>query len=454
MAVAPINSEIVIDGETFDLVCIPNAKSRMVQKAKADLLGELNLQSFAEDLGNLGKFIRVAYNGVAGNTELQIKVQRVGYKIAKLADKSAVTVQKFKGAAQSVLQDLKSTYQYLMDGLEDMALETMTLLIDVAVEMVEAAHELRGDFEKAENDVREALEETQRLEGNKDVERKDLEKFGSEFEIEKKKAEEIRKGTLGAEETAAALYKEAQAREDKAMDQQESVMQTLKDAFTGGVGALASALAFDFESAKKKLSKVGDKTPYVKAQKIANKEKLKHLEEMKEQRNLRRQASVTCLEFAEKIARCQNEHALTSSAIDALHMSIGQLKALSTIMMDAARFWNVMQEHCKSLAKKDMQKLIQKAMEGDGEERLKTWTSRGFKTSALKYYTKWVAIDDVCGVYMLQIRNTREDLYKYLKENPTIEQAKMNVRHLAKDFAKDLHQAQKKLEEDRRKEIE
>ena len=97
------DSQVDIGDETFDLVTIPDAKSQMVLKAKDLLLGSLDLQSLVDDLGKLGNFIRVAYNGVAGHTEVQIKVQRVGYKVTKLADKSAVTVHQFKGASQSVL---------------------------------------------------------------------------------------------------------------------------------------------------------------------------------------------------------------------------------------------------------------------------------------------------------------------------------------------------------------
>ena len=71
-----------------------------------------------------------------------------------------------------------------------------------------------------------------------------------------------------------------------------------------------------------------------------------------------------------------------------------------------------------------------------------------------RYYSKWVALDDVCGVYMLQIRDTRQDLYNYLEENPTIEQAKKNVRHLASELAKDLKQAQEKLAKEKEKALE
>lgn len=454
MASTPNSSQVVIDGEVFDLVTLPNAESKIVQKAKDSLLGSLDLQVLVEDLGRLGKFIRVAYNGVAGNADVQIKVQGVGYRITKLADKSAMTVHKFKGAAQNVLEELKVTYQHLLDGFEEIALETVRLLTSVAAEMAKAADELHGDFEKAEKDVVEALENLQHLKGSREEQQKTLQKSKNDYEIKKNKAEELYKSALEAEKEATEFYKEAQAREDKAVDSLDAILKTLAGAFTGVVGATASAAAFDLERAMKILNNIDDKTGYKRVMKRANKEKIKHLEEMKKQRDLRVEANAACLEFVQKIASCKNDDTLPKVAIDALHHSIGALKSLSTIMLKAAMFWQQMQSHCEYLAKEDMQEKVKLAMKLPDEKRLNFWTSQGFKESALLYYSKWVALDDVCGVYMLQIRNTREELYKYLEENPTTEQARKNVRQLAEEFASDLNQAQKKLEEDNKKEID
>ena len=447
------NSQVVINDETFDLVTIPDANSKMVLDAKDLLLGSLDLQSLVDDLGKLGNFIRVAYNGVAGNTEVQIKVQRVGYKITKLADKSAVTVHQFKGASQSVLQELKGTYQYLLDGLEEMALETLSMLTEVAAAMAKAADELHSDFEKATDDVIDALENTQKAKGAEEEEKKTREKERQEFETRVKQAGQRQKNALEAEAKAQALYDQAQAREDKAMDKQDTVFSVLSSALTGTISAAKEAVTGNFEKAAEEMKKIG--SGYIEAMKMANQEKMKHLDELQKEREVRQKAMEECIEFAEKIKRCQDDNALAEAAIEALHSSIGALKSLSAIMMKAAVFWQQMQSHCESIAKGEMQKLVQKALDKyDDEKRLKFWTSTGFKKSAVQYYSKWVALDDVCGVYMLQIRDTRQDLYNYLEENPTIEQAKKNVRQLATEFAKDLKQAQEKLVEDQQKALE
>lgn len=454
MALAP-KTDVVIDGETFDLVAVPNAESKMVQNAKDTLLGSLDLVSLSDDLGKLGNFIRVAYNGVAENTEIQIKVQRVGYKIAKLADKSAVTVHNFKRASQNVLKQLQGTYQYLLDGLEEMALETLSLLSSVAADMAKAAEELHNDFEKATDDVIDALEDTQKAKGTQEKRKKTLEEERIEFKIQKQKAEELQKNALEAEEKAKAFYSAAQAREDKAMEAQDSLIGAIANAFTGVIGAVAAVVTLDIEKAIETLEQIGDKSIYKEAMKLANEEKKKHLDHMDKQRQIRQDALLQCIEFTEKIKSCTDDDALADAAIEALHGSIGALKSLSTVMMKAVLFWQQMQNYCESLAKGEIQQQVETAlMKYSEEKRLKVWTSRAFKVQAVSYYSRWVALDDVCEGYMLQIKDTRRDLYSYLEENPTIEQAKKNVRQLADTLAADLKKAQEQLKEEQQKALE
>lgn len=446
-----LETEVDIEGESFDLVTLPNPRSVLVREAKENFLGPLDLASLVDDLGKLGNFIRVAYNGVAGNTEIQIKVQKVGYKITNLADQSAFTLHSFKRASQDVLQELQSTYQYLLDGLEEMALENLSLLNGVAIEMATAAEKLHDDFEKAKNDVIDALQDTQRARGTQEEKKRALLKEREEFDKEKQKAQELQKSALEAEERASVLYTEAQKREDKAFDKQGSFFAALTDGVTAIAGAVNEGMRGNLLEAMKKLGKLGDRSGNEEAMKMANEEKMKHLDEMQKQHDMRLDALLQCIEFTEKIKSCRNNDALKVAAVEALHGSIGALKSLSAIMMNVAKFWRQMQRHCEDLAKVDVRKKVETGMKFPKETRQKVWTSKAFVESAVRFYSKWVALDDVCKVYMLQIKETRQDLYSYLKENPTIEEAKKNVRKLADTFAADLKAAQEKLAEKEKK---
>ena len=450
-----VDSKVVINDEAFDLVTIPDAKSKMVMKTKDLLLGSLDLQSLVDDLGKLGSFIRVAYNGVAGHTEEQIQVQDVGYKVTELADKSAVTVYQFKGASQNILQELKSTYQYLLDGYDDMALKTLSMMTEVAAAMAKAATELQKDFKTAKKEVVVALKKLQKAKGDEQTQKQTREEEQRDFESRVKQAEQRQKNALEAEAKAQLLYDKAQEKEDKALDKQDSLLSAVGSIFNGMISAAGNAMTGNIEKAAEAIQNIDDKSGYKEAMKMANQEKMKHLDELQKEREIRQKAIEECIEFAEKIGRCQDDNDLAEAAIEALHSSIGALKSLSIIMMKAAVFWQQMQCHCDDIAKGYMQEMVQEAVNKyDDHKRMKFWTSTGFKKRAVQYYSKWVALDDVCGVYMLQIRDTRQDLYNYLEENPTIEQAKKNVRHLASELAKDLKQAQEKLAKEKEKALE
>ena len=456
MALSNPDSSVTIDGETYDLISIPSADSKLVKSAKREFLEQLDLHSLADDLGKLGKFMRLAYNGVAGHTELQIKVQRVGYKITKLADKSAVTVYQFKETSQDVLEELKTTYQYLLEGLERAAVINLSMMADKAAGMAEAAEELRKDFDLASDDVISALEDTQTAKGDQEKMKKTLEKEREELDLKRKQAEKLEIIAREAEEKAEKLYNEAQARQDKAQDvhdsaqkqvrQEMSVIRSVADSITGVVTGVTSAAAltliFRLEKAAEKLMEIGDKTGYEEAIKRANREKMMHLQQMKKERDQRREAIQQCIEFTQKIISCKNDNDLAEVTINALHNSVGALKCLSATMMEATKFWEMMQLHCKALASGQIKDKVEKMIEMPKEERLNTWTSTGFKKTAVRYYTRWVLLDTLSSVYRLQIQNTSRELYKYLKENPTPEQAKRNMRHLAADLKDDLKQYQ------------
>ena len=172
---------------------IPSSGTVVVQDEKKRLLGSVDLPTLVTDLGRVGNFVRIAYNGVAGYTELQITIREIGVNVTKLCDKSAVTVSKFKQASGSIIGDLQGTYQFLLDGLEDMALETLHSVTDVAKDMAAAANQLHKDFDEESGRVETALKETMKTKGSEDTRKKRLEETAKELEVDKTKAMEEKK---------------------------------------------------------------------------------------------------------------------------------------------------------------------------------------------------------------------------------------------------------------------
>lgn len=428
-------------GEIYSLDKVPDESSAIVKEEEEKLLGAINLQTLVDDLGRVGAFIRIAYNGVGAAgpryTDHQIEIQRLGYDVTKLCDKSALTVAKFKKASSCVLTDLQSTYEYLLDNLEEMALETLSAVSKLAGEMEKAARELHEEFVQEEKKVIVALEKTQKARGAEAQRIKDMQREREKMELEKQAQQTIMEEQRKAEQEAAARRRDLEQREDRAiadMDSGGAIFKKMCNAFTSKIPIIGFE-AFDTE------------VPAKKAQALKN-ASMRAYEKEKELRQQRQETLSKMTDFACKIKDCETEENMAEIAEGALHQAIGALKELSAVMMQAAVFWKQMQDHCKSLAESELTNQVEKAMEKYPEEkRLKIWTSRGFKIKAIEFYAGWVALHGVCRRYVEVIKETQKDLYNYIKENPTYEQSRQNVKVLAKEFLEDLKRDQKALED-------
>jgi len=315
--------EIEIEGENYRLDAVPVDTSSVVVAEKEKLLGAVDLKTLINDLSRVAAFIRIASNGVGAAgpkfAQLQIEIQRLGYDLTKLCDKSALTVANFKNTSSTVLTtDLLETLEYLLENLEEIAIETLSTVSKIAGKMEKAALELHYECGQKARKMVEALEYIQR-------------------------------------EQCSAVKMEKSALE-------------LHHDFHQGV------------------------------------------------------------------------------AVGALHHSIGALKELSVVMMQASHFWKQMYHHCHSLADSEMQQLVEKVMKRWIEEKWqKVWTSKMFKRNTVWLNAGWVALHSVCSVYIEQIEQLQRDLYQYLKENPTWEESRMNLKSLAETFLSDLKQEQKAI---------
>ena len=421
---------VKIGSEEFSIVEVPSIKTAVVRKQKEYLLGSIDLPVLVEDLGRVGNFVRLAYNGTAGHTELQIKIREIGYDVTKLCDKSAVTVSKFKQASGSILDDLQGTYQFLLDGMEDMALETLASASEVAKGMATAAEELHKDFADESLKVERVLNDTMREKEEEGKRKKEIEEKKRRYEMDKIRAQQQQQASEQELGECEKRYREAEEKQEKAHESAANPLKAVVDAF----GAPFGFAFFDTEGDKERAKEYRE-------------EKLKHLDDMRNQREQRRQALHDIAEFAKRIIDCREDIALADAAIDALHNAMGGLKVLSVLMLKVAHFWKQMQMHCERLARDKMQNLVMTAMKKPEKERLRVWTARGFKTQAITYYAQWVALDDVCASYLAKIKETQKTLYTYLAENPTLNEARANVRQLAIAFRADLEKAHREIDE-------
>ena len=435
MAVSEQSLMVEIDDVQYRLDVVPAVDTKVVASEKEKLLGAVDLKTLVNDLGRVGAFIRIAYNGVGAAgpkfTNIQIEIQRLGYDVTKLCDQSALTVSKFKKASKVVLDDLQATYQYLLDNMEELAIETLSNVSKIAGDMETAAMELHHEFKEEEKKVEAALESTQRAKGEEAQRIIDQAKEREQLEEKRKEQMELMKDAQRLEREAEAQRRETEMKEDEAIRSIGTPNNPLK----AMVNAFTSPFGF----------KVFDEHAPEKQAHHWKERRIEALKKENEFRQQRYEALNRMTTFAAKIKDCKTEENMAEAAAEALHEAIGALKELSAVLMQAAQFWKQMQDHCKSLAEDQMKNTVEKAMKYPDEKRLKVWTSKAFKMKAVQFYAGWVALNSVCTVYVEHIKLTQQDLYKYLRENPTYEQSRENVKVLAEKFLTDLKQDQKAI---------
>lgn len=413
-------------GEQYSLLEVPPEGSEVVVDQKQRLLGEIDLEALVNDLSRAGKFVRVAYNGVAGNTDLQITVQQIGYDMTKLCNKAAITVVQFSRASHSVVLDLQSTYEYLVDGLEEMAVDTLGAVSKLAGDMALAAEGLGKAFEEEEQKIENILIQAQKKKGEEDECKRENEMHKKQKEAAIKAKDEA----VEAEKKAEEAYRQAQQEE-------------IENAGATTTLALLSVLLIPAPFTIAGAVMTGKKA------REAKREKIRQLEAMKEHGEQRKKALEEIAEFAKKIVSYDARAQMGvggDAAIDALHRAVGALKQLTVTMMRAADFWNKMQVHCKSIEDMKMDQRLEKALKVGERTRKAVWDSTAFKRGALHFFAQWVALECVCTTYSKKIKAIQEQLYASIQENPTFEESRASIRAIAADLLKDIAKAHKDIE--------
>ncbi len=431
--------EIQVDEKIFhySMTINPPADSPVVLAEKSNLQGSLDLESFVRDLGRIGKYIRVAYNGVGAAgpkfQDLQIEVQRLGFDISKLCDKSAVTIAGFKVTTRTVLFELRAAYQYLLKNREIMALDSFSIIAELAEKMAKSAEKLQKEFESQEVKVTDTLEHTMRV-GAKEVIK--ISDFRAQQEKNKVNIQEQEKLAKEYEILEAEFRRERhryERKEDKEMSSKSAFLSRLGNVITSsfGLGNL-----FDDDSSR-----------VLKANRWRSKS-IEKLENEKEQRKLKHSALQVMAELIHDIKSMEDEKELSGIAVKALHKASGAMKQLIRLLRQAALFWNQLKEHCLRLSEDKLQHRIQKFVtEFSEKDRQEYWTSTDFKQRMFLYISKWVALYSVSSDYLDEIKLTQRDLHEYITENPTYEESKRDLKMLAENFEKDLNSAEERIKE-------
>ena len=428
-----------IGEESYSIQEIPSFDSAVVKKEVTNLLGLVELDTLVTDLGRVGGFIRIAYNsiGAAGPkfTENQIAVQQLGFDVTRLCDKSAITVVKYMSASETILDNLKSTYEYLLSNFEEIAVETLTAVGKIAKDMEESALELYKEFNEQGEKVFSTATDTKRRQGKEQLAIDEMKKQRERMKKEKAIEEKLLNEAAEMEAEADDDYTTSSLQEDVAVQnftiKDLGVIKNLTNAFTL---TCFKRKAFKQESEVKVEHWRKKRIDALKKKEEARTERIKSLKKM--------------TDFASKLKDLDSEENMADIAVKALHEAESRLKELALVMMQVANFWKLVQLHCQSLTGEEITRSIQTAIDNYSEKkRLEFWTMKIFKVKAIKFYARWVALTGVCSMYKEKIKEVQKDLHKYLKENPTCEESRQNVKALAEAFISDLKKDQKQITE-------
>lgn len=431
--VAEEDRKIVIGKEEYSITVPPAPGSAVVEFHIRNVLSDINLEGLVEDLENVGHFLEIAKYGVAAaeNTHLQIQVQKIGMSITKLSTKSHTVIGDFRRASRRVILALTATYQYLLQGMEDVAVAMLSDVIDEASRMEKVARNMKVAFEEEINEVVQVYEEAINAQGLERETKMKLHEQINEFQLLRSSAERLLNSAIEAEKKAWKMFEEARNKEFKALGKQLSPFKSLINAFTT---VKFGVQVFNLDSHKG-------------VAEAAKQEKLLHFEVAKEQHRLQLTAKQQMEENAMKIERANEKTGLASAAIEALHGTIGGLYALSTIMLRAAQFWENMQKHLETLKRPLIEKEVKAVMQYDKTERYNVWVSDDFKERGVNCYAMWVALEEVCSEYMEKLSLTNEKLYHMLIENPRPDQASAHLPELVSKFLPNLERQTRALEQ-------
>ena len=443
-------TSVIIEGENYSILSVPSESSALVKIEKEELTGSntLSLKTLVIDLGRVGEFIKIAYNatlsaGISGDERihmLHLQIRSLGSGITDLCGMSAVTVSNFRSTTRTILQELKGAYQYLLDGFEDMAVDCMENLSTLAEKMAKAAANLEKEIKKQEEKVAKALDDSKTASFLEEKEIKRLE------ELREKRKEEIKE--LDKEIARTAKLEEDTKKDRRMLEQKE--LDEIKNIETSTLEAIGN---FIWEGAGTKLfgghkqDARERKTMYAK--KAADKQ-----EEERKAREERKEYIQQQQDFLSEMKSCETKESNAAQAVKFLHAACGALQELEVIMKRAAIFWMKLQQHCKSLAEDSVKQRIERGIKLPAKRRLEFWTSESFKTQAVAYYAKWAALHSMCHEYMGHIEQTQEQLYKYLRENPTREEARTNLPALISKYEDSLSEEAKQITQLMEKDLE
>ena len=468
------------DGTKYSLIEGPNKDSRYVVAAQEQLTKTLQINELAVDLANVGKFLLMAQCGVMGHLQLELKVRERLHSVVKLCDDTVHTLNEFDRASSEAISNMASAYEYLLEGFEDIALETLHEVGETSKTMAGESSQLEKRFNDEATEVEKVQQQTlierhqvskENEETKKSIElheekQSSVQKQLSEAEVEEKKALKQLEDTMKKEKEIAEKRKEiAEEFKNRLEDVQKKLdaadieaRMACNQASTGFWAGLGSAFTHlvggktedDIRSESVQISYSNIKHQHQDAILISKEQKEaadasarlqkehreRHIDELKDRRKKRDEANKQMAEVARKLMESQFKENIQKESLYCLHHALTALRNLQSIMQVAANFWRETHSACNAITGHAMTRRLDAIQSMDEAKRKRLWNARGFKMEAVKYYAQWVAIQQMCSMSRVSLVNSQRQVHMFIRQNPTKEQGKELLGILAGELAK------------------
>ena len=431
------DTKVKINGEEYTPAEPLSEVSPIVEEGKDEILDKSDLYSFVNDLRRLARFMRIAYNGMkaAGTnyTDLQIEIQLLGYNITDLYDKTARTLKKFNKTSKNIVTKRRTAYLYLMDGLDEMASEALSSLAHDAREMSRAALELYDGYNRMAEEFIKTLVHTQTTQTKQERHLNKLKLEHIKMEETKREQERVAEEAEKIKERAARKVEKYTSYENENLMRMNSYPRYIKNFMKDAVNFVFGRwYTIPDDGVEENVKMFHDWS-------------LKQLQLEAKERELQNEAlglfRDALLRIAEIDAVFESEENIAGAVADALHLSVGALRNLSDIMKHAANIWKNFEDEFLYLAQ--LRKPMDTALEYSSDKRLAIWTSDPFKEDFVRDSAQWLAMHVVCREVGEEVKRTQHELHGYIRENPTKEESRSVMKHLANELLTDIEKEQK-----------
>ena len=471
-----------VDGTEYNLLEAPGKETKYVVEAQQKLRETLQIDEMARDLANVGKFLLMAHCGVMGHLQLELQVRERLHSVVKLCDDTVHTLNEFSRASDNAINGMVTAYEYLIEGFEDIALETLQDVVKTSKNMENESLELEKRFGIEANQVENVHEKTlierdsiqkANISTTKELNKLEIEESAAKRTVsettadEEKASEEFEKIMKEEHDTAVERVRVARELEAKLADVQKKLdaadseaRMACSQAETGIFSSIKSGFIHacggktkdDIANEKVQISYSNiqqqhqDALTVSKELKEAEDEKAKTLEklraqrakELEERRKKRDEALKQMLAVAQKLTDCKFEDSVQKESLYCLQHAVTALRNLQDIMRVAASFWRETYSACNAITDHTMIKRLDKLMTLEEPKRKRLWNTRALKMEAVRYYAQWVAIRQLCFDSREPLANSQRQVHMFIRQNPTKEQGKVLLGILAQQLTKDL----------------